>query len=178
MILLAARKLNSRFNMMTMNEVSLNGPKLLPIYCVFFLFFRSKLFPIAVRLSVEIALSSWWIPVSEWVLGIRSLFLIILLNHLPQEIQILRLCGLSGIISHSVFWDIFLMHLTLPILQSQQSAYLLPKIPPANKACPGRSPQIFVHLRFPVCQEVLVISQIATAFHRIRPPLIIRSRLQ
>ena len=35
-----------------------------------------------------------------------------LLNHLPQEMQILRLCGLSGLLSNSVFWDIFLMHLT------------------------------------------------------------------
>ena len=33
-------------------------------------------------------------------------------------------------------------------------------------------------LRFPVCEEVLVISQIAIVFYRIRPPLIIRSRLQ
>ena len=52
MIFLSARKLNSRFNMM--NEVSLSRPKLFPIFCVIFLFFRSKLFPIAVRFSAEI----------------------------------------------------------------------------------------------------------------------------
>ena len=54
MILLWARKLNSRFNMVTMNEVSLSRPKLFPSYWVIFWFFRSKLFPIAVRISLEI----------------------------------------------------------------------------------------------------------------------------
>ena len=33
MILLSARKLNSRFNTMTINEVSLNSAKLFPIFC-------------------------------------------------------------------------------------------------------------------------------------------------
>ena len=54
MILLSARKLNSRFNMMTINEVSLNRPKIFPIFCVIFLFFRMKLFPLAVKFSAEI----------------------------------------------------------------------------------------------------------------------------
>ena len=40
------------------------------------------------RFSAEI-LSSRWIPVSEWVLGIRNLFLLILLNHLLHEIQLI-----------------------------------------------------------------------------------------
>ena len=49
-----ARKLNSRLNMVTINEVWLNRPKLFPIFCVVFLFFRSKLFPTDVRFSAEI----------------------------------------------------------------------------------------------------------------------------
>ena len=50
-----------------------------------------------------------WIPVSEWVLGIGSLALITVLNHLSQKIQIISLFGLSGLLLHSVFWDIVLM---------------------------------------------------------------------
>ena len=92
--------------------------------------------------------------------------------------QILHLFGLSRLLSHSVFWDMFLMHVTFPILHSQQSEYLLPEFPPRTKhVLEGFSKSSFI-LRFPVSQEVLVISQIATAFHRIRLPLIIRSRLQ
>ena len=56
---------------------------------------------------LRFSLSSRWIPVPEWVLGIRSFSLIILLNHLLQEIQIHHLFGLSGLLSHSVFWNIF-----------------------------------------------------------------------
>ena len=78
-----------------------------------------------------------WIPVSEWVLGIRSLLLIILLNHL---------FGLSGLLSHSVFWDIFLMPPTFSILQFWQSEYFSSQTPPANKACSRRIRQIFVQI--------------------------------
>ena len=46
MILLSARKLNSWFKMMTVNEVSLNRLKLFPIFCVIFSFFKSKFFHI------------------------------------------------------------------------------------------------------------------------------------
>ena len=49
--------------------------------------------PLRLSLSLRIA------PVSEWVLGIRSLFLIIVLNHLSQEIQILHHCS-HGIFCH------------------------------------------------------------------------------
>ena len=56
---------------------------------------------------------------------IRSLFLIILLNHLPQEIQILHLFGSSGLLLHWVFCDTLLMRPTSPILQYQQSECLL-----------------------------------------------------
>ena len=104
------------------------------------------------------SLSLRWIPVSEWVLGIRSLFLLILLSHLPQEISILHLVGLSELISHSVFWDMFLMHLTFPILQSQQSEYILPKFSSRTKHVLEGFPKSSFIFRFHVCQEVLVIS--------------------
>ena len=51
---------------------------------VIFCFFKLKLFPIVLRFSVEI-LSLHVVPVSEWVLGISSLFLIILLNHVGSH---------------------------------------------------------------------------------------------
>ena len=99
---------------------------------VIFCFFRLKLFPIALRFSAEI-LSLRWIPVSEWVLGTRSLSLIFSLNHLPMERQILSLFGLSGLLLHPVFWDKFLMHPNFPILQYQQSECLLSKFLPRSK---------------------------------------------
>ena len=91
------------------------------------------------------SLSSRWIPVSEWVLGIRSLFLIILPNHLPQEISnspsflVIRTSFAFSLLGY------FLMHLTFPILQSQQSDYLLPKFSSRTKHVLRRIPQIFVH---------------------------------
>ena len=100
------------------------------------------------------SLSLWWIHVSEWVLGVRSLFLIILLNHLPQETQILHLFGLSGLPSHSVFCDMFLMHLTFPILQSQQSEYLLHKFPSREQSMSKKdSPNLPSFWDFPSCRS-------------------------
>ena len=69
------------------------------------------------------------------------------------------------------------MHPTLQFFNLSNQNIIFPNSP-ANKACPIRILQIFVQIwDFSICQEVSVISQIATAFHRIRPPLIIRSRL-
>ena len=115
-------------------------------------------------------------PVSEWVLGIRSLFLIILLNHLPQEIKILHLFGVIRTSFAFVFWNMFLMPLAFPILQSQQSEYVLPKFTSRTKHVLERFSKSSFIVKFPVCQEVLV--KIATAFQRIRLPIMIRSRLQ
>ena len=169
MLLLSARKLNSRFNMM----IIMKYPWIDPNYSQSS---ASSSYSSGRNSSHRREIVRWdsLSPYGEFpsqsVLGIRSLFLIILLNHLPQEIQFFSILGLWELISHSVFWDIFLMHLTFPILQSQQSEYFLPNLEGFPKSS-------FI-LRFPVCQEVLDISQIATAFHRIRLPLIIRSRLQ
>ena len=77
-------------------------------------------------------LSSRCVPVLEWVLGNRSLFLMMLLNHLPQEIQILRLCVWSRLLLHSVFWDKFLMRPIFPILQYQQSVCQQPVCLPST----------------------------------------------
>ena len=46
--------LNSRFNMVTINEITLNGQKVPVNSCVIFCFFKSKLFPLALRFSAEI----------------------------------------------------------------------------------------------------------------------------
>ena len=83
------------------------------------------------RISTE-TLSLRFAPVSEWVLGIRSLSMTILLNHLPQDIQILHFYGLPGLLSHSVFWDIFLMRPNFPILQCLQLEDLLSKFSPRS----------------------------------------------
>ena len=105
----------SRFNMMTLNEVSLNRPKIFPDLLRHLLFLQVEPLPYRHEILRWDSLSLRWIPVWEWVLGIRSFSLIILLNHLPQEKQILHLFELSGLPSHSVFWDVFLMHLFLAL---------------------------------------------------------------
>ena len=168
MNLLSARKLNSRFNMMTINEVSLNWPKVFPDLLRHLLILQVETLPYRREILRWDSLSLLWIPVSEWVPGVRSFSVIILLNHLPQEIQIFHLFGLPGLLLHSVFWDMCLMHLT----------FSNPKTLPRTKhVLEGFSKSSFI-LRFPVCQEVLVISQTAMAFHGIRLRLIIQSRLQ
>ena len=50
--------MNSRFNMMTINEISLNRLTVISGFCVIFGFYRLKLFHIASRFSAE-ALSSY-----------------------------------------------------------------------------------------------------------------------
>ena len=91
----------------------------------------------------DFSLSLRCVPVSEWVLGIRSLFLIILLNHLPQEIQILSLCGLSGLLLQSVFWKkLWCVH----FIDSSMSATSSPsQILPRNETWPRR----FLVILFP-----------------------------
>ena len=91
------------------------------------------------------SLSLRWTPASERVLGIRSLFLVILQNHLPQEIT-----------SSPSFWVIktsFAFSLLGYIsdasnfFNSSTSAVEISssQILPANKACPRKIHQIFVH---------------------------------
>ena len=119
----------SWFNMMTINEILselLREPQNHYWFLRHLLLLQVETLPYRHEILRWDSLSLRWSPVSERVLGIRSLFLVILLNHLPQEIPILHLFGLSGLLSHSVFWDMFLMHVTFPILQSQQSEYPLP----------------------------------------------------
>ena len=92
--------------MVTINEVSLKKTK--KSLCVsspsFFL--QVKTHPFRREILRRDSLSLRWIPVSEWVLGIRSLSLIILLNHLPLEKHILHFFGLSRLLLYSVFWNI------------------------------------------------------------------------
>ena len=143
---------------------------------VIFCFFRLKLFSIAMRFSAEI-LSPYGEFPSQWVLGIRSLFLIILLNHLPQEIQILHFLGCQDFFriqsSGIYFWSIYLFQ----FLSLSRQNIVFPNSAREQSMSWKDAPNL-LFLRFPVCQEVLVISQIATAFQWIQPPPIIRSRLQ
>ena len=57
---------------------------------------------------------------------------------MPQAIQILHLFGLSRLLFHSVFWDIFLMRPTFPSLHYQQSDYLPSRFSPRLKHILGR----------------------------------------
>ena len=132
-------KLNSGFNVMTVDEISPYRPEIFSNCRFIFLVCRLRLFHFAMRVSPE-TLSLRFAPTSEWeVPGIRSLFLTILPNHLPQEIQILHFFELSGLLSHSVFQDIFLMRPKFPTLQYQQSECLLSKFLPRSLHTPEKS---------------------------------------
>ena len=50
-----------------------------------------------------------------------------LLNDLPQEMQIIHLCGFSRLLSHSVFWDMFLMHQLFQFVDLSNQNVSLPK---------------------------------------------------
>ena len=140
-------------------------------------------------LSVEFTMKFCWnlrssrlVPALEWILGIRSLFLTILLYHLQMGIWVHHLFVWSVFLSRWFFEDTDLMHPTF--CNSSRSAYQ--NIFSSNSSVPqavwlvfGMVLQNVFWIRsFPVCQEFLDISQIATAFHGIRPPRTIQSGLQ
>ena len=70
-------------------------------------------------------------------------------------------------------WYYFLSELMNSSFVSFADVGNYPLVDQMEKLVLWKTPQIFV-----VCQEVLDISQVAIEFHRIRPPLVIRSGLQ
>ena len=127
-----------RFDMMTISEIIselLREPKNPYWFLRHLLFLQVETLPSRHEILRWDSLSLRWIRVSEWVLGIRSLFQIFLLNHLPQKK--IHLFGLSRLLSHSVFRDIFQMRLTfsnsISAIRISSSQNL-----PANRACPRR----------------------------------------
>ena len=186
------------------------------------------------KFSADIFASLRLVPALEEVLGIRSLFLTILLYHLLLGLWILLPFMTLTLLSHWLFEDKFLisdeqsffvrsilpscwffedeylMHPTFPNLPGLLSKYLLSKFFIAKKDIPGNmffvklmnsrlifwwSRMIFNHCSkrhywpfewfsksflarsFPIGQEVLDVSQIATAFHKVWPPPFIQSWL-
>ena len=91
------------------------------------------------------SLSLRWIALSEWVLGTRILFLIILLNHLPQEMQILHLFG----VNRTSFAFSLLGYVSDASNFSKSSIRAVriscSQTHTANKACPWKILPIFVH---------------------------------
>ena len=78
-------ELNSRFSMMTINEVTLNWPKVIVGFSVIFWFCWSRLFRFPLKSSTEMSTPhSMFPPWMEWVLRIRSLFQTISLHHLQM----------------------------------------------------------------------------------------------
>ena len=86
MILISHKKLNSRFNMMTIDEITLNGPKVLVNPCVIVWFFRLKLLPFTVRFSAEILPPYGRLPPRDGFLEFVVPSWVFLPYHLPQEI--------------------------------------------------------------------------------------------
>ena len=76
------------------------------------------------------------VPALEWVPGICSLFLTILQYRRHMGIWIHLLFGWSILLLRWFFWDKFLMHPYLPILQCLLSEYLLSKFSPRSMHIP------------------------------------------
>ena len=152
----------SRFNMMTINEILselLREPRKPQWFLRHLLFLQVETLPSDHEIIRWDSLSLRCIPVPEWILGIRSLFLIISsffgssfafspLGYVPDA---------SNFSNSSISFPNSTREQRMSWKNFTKSSFIL---------------------RFPVCTEVLVISQTAIAFHRIQPPLIIRSRLQ
>ena len=188
-------KLNSWFNVTTIKWNLLNRPEVFPRHL---LFLQVESLPCRLEILRWDSLSpcGGFPSQCEWVLGIRSLYLTILLNHLQQEMQILQFFW----VIKATFAFSLLGHISdasnFPIHQYQQSECLLSKltnfslclsrslgdVPPVHQmgySSFKRFPNKSSFMRsFPVCQQILHISRIAVAFHRIWPPLFIQSRLQ
>ena len=73
-----------------------------------------------------------FVPVFEWVLGSRSLFLTILPYHLPLRKMNFIFFSISIPLSRWFFEDEFLTRPTFPILPNPQSEYFLSKFPPRS----------------------------------------------
>ena len=80
------------------------------------------------------------VPALEWILGIRGLFLIVLLYHLQMGIWIHHLLVWPILLSRWFFEDKYLMHPTFP--KSSRSAVRRSpfQIPPATSSQPGKIP--------------------------------------
>ena len=173
-----AHKLSSRFNMMTIYEISLNSPKFFPSFCVIFWLFRSKLFFIVMRFSAEILSLYDGFPSQSGFLEfvVSSWQFCWTICHMKCKFYIFWVIGTSFAFS-------------LLGYSSDASNFSKSSISAVRTSCSSNStreqsmswkdsPHLQSFFSFPGCQEALVIAQKAKAFHRIRPPLIIRSRLQ
>ena len=142
MILLLARKLNSRFNMMTIHEVSLNGPKVFPIRHLLIL--QVETLPYRREILRWDSLRSRWIPVSEGSWNSYSL---------PDNFAEPSATGNTNSPSFGVIRTSFAFSLLGYVSDASNFSnssisevrISSSQIPPANKACPRRIPQIFVH---------------------------------
>ena len=131
-------QLNSRLNMMTIHEISLNGPKNHSELMRHLLIFQVETLPYRFEILRWEFLSLRWIPVSELCLGIRS-HPKSFMYHLPQEWQHLHLFKLSALLWHSVFCHIF--DASNFSTSSKAVTRMSPfQIPPAIKAYPMKIP--------------------------------------
>ena len=111
--------------MMTTNEILFNGPEVFASFCVIFCFFRLELFPDAMRFSAEILSPYGGFPSQSGFLEFVVSPWQYCWTICHRKYKFFNFLVSSGLLSHSVFWDKFLMHPTFPVLQSQQSEYLL-----------------------------------------------------
>ena len=86
-------ELNSRFIVMTIDEVPLNRPKVGTGFSGICWFCRLRLSRFTLKFSTLNLRSSQVVPASEWILGNRSFFLTIFLYHLRSGKRIHHLSG-------------------------------------------------------------------------------------
>ena len=204
--------LNSRFTVMTIDEVTLNRPEVFPGFSVIFWFSRLRPVQPALKFSTEIftpyRLFPPWSGFSEFVVSSEQISCTIChWEFLKMSTPFVA----STLLLHWVFEDGFLtrpflnvcdLRLSFPnsprderISEEYSRWNFLSKLVKSGlvscrnrtilKHCSKRnvwtfrwfSESLFIR-SFPICQEVLNISQIATAFHRVRPPCFFQAWLQ
>ena len=185
---------------MTIDEVTLDRPKVSTTFSVICRFCRLGLFRFALTFSTEISTPLQVVPALEWVRRIRSLFLTTFLFHRRMGKRnsssfwlintsfalILRWYISDASINFQIFQDSY-QNISFP--NSAISSY--PRKIPGSTFLSMNSHLIFLWRRmifnhssngsssrlscdvFSVWQKVLDISKITTARHRIWPPLFI-----
>ena len=125
-------ELNSKFNVMTTNEVTLCRQEVFSGFSVVFEFCRLRLFRFSLKFSTEIFTRS---GLFLWV-GSRCLFPTILLLHPRLGIWILLPSELATLLLHWFFEDKFLRRQSF-LVPSVSAIRMSPfQIPPAINACP------------------------------------------
>ena len=130
---------------MTINDITLNGPKVFVKSFVIFWFFRSKLFPITVRFSAEVLPPCGPLPPRGGFLEfvVPSWQFRRAICHRKYKFSVLLV--FSELLLHSVFWSICLMHPIFQFFNIRNQNVSLPNSPRDQGISDQNSWKYFLH---------------------------------